>query len=120
MGAKILDGARMSSRGVDRGPSAKEEGAVKDWKHGGDEILAGDGKGAGLARTESESKARDILSDVDPWTAWLYKPHTLVVTLIGAGLLVYVDRLYSSFFTFLCRFHVLLIHVSKSRALKPI
>lgn len=43
-----------------------------------------------LARTSSEAMAQSILSDVDPWTAWLYKPHTAIVTVAGAGLLVYV------------------------------
>jgi hypothetical protein len=46
--------------------------------------------GSSLARTSSEVMAREILSDVDPWTAWMYKPQTMVVTLAGAGLLVYV------------------------------
>jgi hypothetical protein len=37
-----------------------------------------------------EVMAREILSDVDPWTAWVHKAQTMLVTLAGAGLLVYV------------------------------
>jgi hypothetical protein len=73
----------MSSRGDGRG-----EGGVKDWRYGGDEARSGDR--SDLVRTDSECKAELILRDVDPWTAWMYKPHTLVVTLFGAGLLMYV------------------------------
>lgn len=43
-----------------------------------------------LARTRSEVMAHNILHDVDPWTAWMYKPHTIIVTMAGAALLVYV------------------------------
>lgn len=42
-----------------------------------------------LMRSASEAMAESILSDVDPWTAWLYKPHTAFVTIAGAGLLLY-------------------------------
>jgi hypothetical protein len=88
----------MSSRGEDRGPLVKEEGGIKDWNYGGDEVHPGDG--SDLVRTDSENQAERILRDVDPWTAWLYKPHTLVVTLFGAGLLMYVDRPSSSILIF--------------------
>lgn len=44
-----------------------------------------------LARSDSEIKARTVLSDVDPWTAWFYKPHTLIFSFIGAALLVYAS-----------------------------
>ncbi|KAG0578735.1 hypothetical protein M758_4G043400 [Ceratodon purpureus] len=83
----------MSSRGGEKGASGREEGAVKDWKYGGDEKhrLSGGGGGADLVRTESENKVQSILRDVDPWTAWMYKPHTLVVTLFGAALVVWAS-----------------------------
>ena len=81
---RCKDFGRMGSEGEEGGP--KEDGVVKDWKCGGDENVAAD-----LVRTESEIKARSVLKDLDPWTAWLYKPHTLIVTLIGAGVLVYVE-----------------------------
>jgi phosphatidylserine synthase 2 len=44
-----------------------------------------------LARSDSEIKARTVLSDVDPWTAWFYKPHTLIFSFIGAALLVWAS-----------------------------
>jgi len=40
-------------------------------------------------RTTSEAMAESILLDVDPWTAWMYKPHSEIVTVAGVGLLVY-------------------------------
>ena len=47
--------------------------------------------GSRLVRTTSEIKAEEILNDVDPWTAWMYKPQTSLVTLAGACVLVYVS-----------------------------
>lgn len=35
--------------------------------------------------------AHNILHDVDPWTAWMYKPHTIIVTMAGAALLVWAS-----------------------------
>ena len=44
------------------------------------------GLGLGPMRTSSEVMAHEILSDVDPLTAWMYKPQTSLVTLAGAAL----------------------------------
>jgi hypothetical protein len=41
-----------------------------------------------LVREDSESKAWSIMRDLDPWTAWLYKPRTITFLLVGACLLV--------------------------------
>jgi hypothetical protein len=45
-------------------------------------------EGKTLVREDSESKAWSIVRDLDPWTAWLYKPRTITVLLVGACLLV--------------------------------
>jgi hypothetical protein len=45
-------------------------------------------EGKTLVREDSESKAWSIVRDLDPWTAWLYKPRTITVLLVGACVLV--------------------------------
>jgi hypothetical protein len=56
----------------------------------GDHLAHDDGEEEGktLVREDSESKAWSIVRDLDPWTAWLYKPRTITVLLVGACLLV--------------------------------
>jgi hypothetical protein len=57
----------------------------------GDHLAHHDGEeeeGKTLVREDSESKAWSIVRDLDPWTAWLYKPRTITVLLVGACLLV--------------------------------
>ncbi|XP_024366747.1 CDP-diacylglycerol--serine O-phosphatidyltransferase 1 isoform X2 [Physcomitrium patens] len=74
------------------GLPVEEEGDLrKKGKSRGDNIGFNDGDSTGLVRTASEIQARKVLSDVDPWTAWLYKPHTIITTLVGAGLLVWAS-----------------------------
>ncbi|CAM6047906.1 unnamed protein product, partial [Sphagnum compactum] len=60
----------------------------------GDHLAHDDGEeeeGKTLVREDSESKAWSIVRDLDPWTAWLYKPRTITVLLVGACLLVWAS-----------------------------
>lgn len=41
-----------------------------------------------LVREDSATKAWSIMREVDPWTAWFYKPHTVPFLLTGGCLLV--------------------------------
>ena len=41
-----------------------------------------------LVREDSATKAWSIMREVDPWTAWFYKPHTVLFLLTGGCLLV--------------------------------
>jgi hypothetical protein len=41
-----------------------------------------------LVREDSATKAWSIMREVDPWTAWFYKPHTVLFLLTGGCILV--------------------------------
>ena len=67
---------------------AEFKGGSSDWK--GMERSGSYGGEKRLEREDSEAKAWSIMKDLDPWTAWLYSPHTVTVLMAGACLLVYV------------------------------
>lgn len=69
-------------------PAEVLKGGSSDWK--GMELSGSYGEEKRLEREDSEAKAWSIMKDLDPWTAWLYSPHTVTVLIAGACLLVYV------------------------------
>jgi len=90
MGREIsFSEAKDSSDGgrVENPPLEDDDGRV-------DALRDGDGDDGGgykiLEREDSETKAGSIMKDLDPWTAWFYKPHTVTVLIVGACLLVYI------------------------------
>jgi hypothetical protein len=38
--------------------------------------------------SERHGKLKKLLKDIDPWTAWAYKPHTATVLVLGSCFLV--------------------------------
>lgn len=80
--------AEDSSGFKDKNKSIKYDGMAEAWKSRDGSIISNDG--IRLEREDSESKAGSIMRDLDPWTAWFYKPHTVTVLVAGACLLVYV------------------------------
>ncbi|KAG0629678.1 hypothetical protein M758_1G121500 [Ceratodon purpureus] len=58
--------------------------------------IGGPGLRSPLMRTSSEVMASEILNDVDPWTAWMYKPQTAAVTLAGAGLVAWAGGVFQT------------------------
>ena len=73
---------------LEEADSAEFKGGSSDWK--GMERSGSYGEEKRLEREDSEAKAWSIIKDLDPWTAWLYSPHTVTVLMAGACLLVYV------------------------------
>ncbi|KAG0591947.1 hypothetical protein KC19_1G214000 [Ceratodon purpureus] len=67
----------------------EHDGGVDDWRDEDGSIVSGGGNR--IVREDSESKAWSIMRDLDPWTAWLYKPHTVTVLIVGACLLVWAS-----------------------------
>ena len=99
----------------------EHDGGVKDWRDEDGSIV--DNGGERIVREDSESKAWSIMRDLDPWTAWLYKPHTVTVLIIGACLLVYIfcpfpmlmDEISGCFLGFHCHFdscnNLVVVHI---------
>ena len=78
------DGSTEAER--DMGPPMEKDEGLEDWADRDRVMFHGDEKR--LVREDSETKAWSIIRDLDPWTAWLYKPHTVTVLLAGACLVV--------------------------------
>lgn len=88
MGREISFSEAEDSSGcfVENAP-LEHDGGVNEWRDGDGSAISGDGNK--MVREDSESKAWSIMRDLDPWTAWFYKPHTVTVLIVGACLLVY-------------------------------